>query len=71
MVWIDILEGRVHHDRSLMEATEDEFQLSWIGIDVPNGIDAVHAGGVIAGINFDCIFVYAKSPVGNGAKLGR
>src|SRR5690606_26530697 len=55
---------------SLMEATEAEFELSGIGIDIVDGIDTLHARGIVRGIHGYRRFLASQPPVGNRSQLG-
>src|SRR3981189_240372 len=56
------MECTVAHDGRFMKATEYKFELTRIGVAVPDGIDPGDVGGIIERVYFNRISIQVKAP---------
>ena len=54
-----------------VKATQDEFFLAGIGVDVAHRKNAGHIGGVGFGIDHQLFALHGQTPLGDGAEFGR
>ena len=67
LVRVDVFKCGMHHDGCFVKATQNQFQLSRIGVDISYGIDALYTSGLIFRVYLNRIFINAQPPVGYGA----
>lgn len=70
-IWIYPLEGRLAHQGSFVETTQDQFQFTWVGIDVTDGINSGDVGTVVEGVYLNGIFIHIQAPVAQWTKFWR